>query len=164
MKTNRESAAVVRNRALEIGHLYQKQMFQMIGLVLTHSKLSLKSLHSINSEESKSPVATNILASVSQQMAQQVKANLAFAESVYHLGFAAQSKVASILQQQVEESCALTAEVLKSPALHGNTISSMAIAVVKSTLVASYTVMKDALASASKSSDLAKESMATIKI
>ena len=80
------------------------------------------------------------------------------------MGFIAHLKVASILQKQVEENCALTAEVLKSPALHGNTISSMAIAVVKSTLDASYTVMKDALASASKSSDLAKESMATLKI
>ena len=164
MKTNSESAEVVRNRALEIGHLYQKQMFQMIGLVSTHSKLSLKSLHSINSEDSQSPVASNLLESVTQQMAQQVKDNLAFAESVYHLGFVAHSKVASILQQQVEESCALTAEVLKSPALHGNPISSMALAVVKSTLDASHTVMKDALASASKSSDLAKESMATLKI
>ena len=80
------------------------------------------------------------------------------------MGFIAHLKVASILQKQVEENCALTAEVLKSPALHGNPISSMALAVVKSTLDASHTVMKDALASASKSSDLAKESMATLKI
>jgi len=45
-------------------------MFQMIGLILTHSKLSLKSLHSIKSEDSQSPVAWNIFESATQQMAQ----------------------------------------------------------------------------------------------
>ena len=81
-------------------------------------------------------------------MISQVKDYLDFAVCAYQMGFDSHAQVVGIFQNQIEDNRNLTNEVLKSHALSGNPVTTVAFAAVKNALDSSHAFLNSAKAMA----------------
>jgi hypothetical protein len=71
-------------------------------------------------------------------MINQVKDDLSFAVAFYQTGFESHTQIAKVMEDQMEDHCALTNEILKSLALEGNPMSAMVLSIVTSAMENSW--------------------------
>jgi hypothetical protein len=144
MKTLAEEVKVIPNRTMEIANLYHRQSLALINLALTQNKLAIETSHQRASELLQIKEPNNVHKLVSSHMVNQVKEYLDFAVCAYQMGFDAQVQVMNVFQNQIEDNRTLTNDILKSHALSGNPLTTVAIAVVKNALNSSHAFLNSA--------------------
>lgn len=148
MKTIVEEVKLIPNRTMEIANLYHRQSLALINLALTQNKLAIEASHQRASELLQIKEPKDVHQLVSAHMISQVKDYLDFAVCAYQMGFDSHSQVVSIFQNQIEDNRTLTNEVLKSHALSGNPVTTVAFAAVKNALDSSHAFLNSAKAMA----------------
>ncbi len=148
MNTVAEEVKVIPNRTMEIANLYHKQSLALINLALTQNKLAIEASHQRASELLQIKEPNQVQQLVSSHMISQVKEYLDFAVCAYQMGFDSHAQVVSIFQNQIEDNRTLTNDVLKSHALSGNPVTTVAFAAVKNALDSSHAFLNSAKAMA----------------
>jgi hypothetical protein len=148
MNTVAEEVKVIPNRAMEIANLYHKQSLALINLALTQNKLAIEASHQRASELLQINEPSNVHKLMSSHMISQVKEYLDFAVCAYQMGFDSHAQVVGIFQSQIEDNRSLTNDVLKSHALSGNPVTTVAFAAVKNALDSSHAFLNSAKAMA----------------
>lgn len=148
MNTVAEEVKFIPNRTMEIANLYHKQSLALINLALTQNKLAIEASHQRASELLRIKEPKDVHQLVSTHVINQVKEYLDFAVSAYQLGFNAHAQVLGIFQNQIEDNRNLTNDVLKSHALSGNPVTTVAFAAVKNALDSSNAFLNSAKAMA----------------
>jgi hypothetical protein len=144
MNTVAEEVKVIPNRAMEIANLYHKQSLALINLALTQNKLAIEASHQRASELLQINEPSNVHKLMSSHMISQVKEYLDFAVCAYQMGFDSHAQVVGIFQSQIEDNRSLTNDVLKSHALSGNPVTTVAFAAVKNALDSSHAFLNGA--------------------
>jgi len=144
MNTVAEEVKVIPNRTMEIANLYHKQSLALINLALTQNKLAIEASHKRASELLLIKEPNNVHKLVSSHMISQVKEYLDFAVCAYQMGFDSHVQVMNLFQNQIEDNRTLTNDVLKSHALSGNPITTVAFAAVKNALDSSHAFLNTA--------------------
>jgi hypothetical protein len=144
MNTVAEEVKVIPNRTMEIANLYHKQSLALINLALTQNKLAIEASHQRASELLQIKEPNNVHKLVSSHMISQVKEYLDFAVCAYQMGFDSHAQVVSIFQNQIEDNRTLTNNVLKSHALSGNPVTTVAFAALKNALDSSHAFLNSA--------------------
>ena len=144
MNTVAEEVKVIPNRTMEIANLYHKQSMALINLALTHNKLAIEASHQRAAELLQVNDTHAFSELVSKHMVNQVKEYLDFAVNAFQMGFESHAQVMDIFQNQIGNNRTLTNEVLKSHALSGNPITTVAMAAVKNALDSSHAFLSNA--------------------
>jgi hypothetical protein len=144
MKNISENFQIMSNRALEIANLYHKQSLALMNLALTQNKLSIEASQQRAAELLKVKDTHAVSELVTKHMVNQVKEYLNFAVTAYQMGFESHAQVVDIFQNQIEDNRTLTNDVLKSHALSGNPVTTVAFAAVKNALDSSHAFLNSA--------------------
>jgi hypothetical protein len=144
MNTAADDVKVIPHRTMKIANLYHKQSMALINLALTQNKLAIEISHQRASELLQIKDPNNVHKLVSSHTISQVKEYLDFAVSAYQMGFDSHAQVLSIFQNQIEDNQTLTNDVLKSHALSGNPVTTVAFAAVKNALDSSHAFLNSA--------------------
>jgi hypothetical protein len=144
MKNISENFQIMSNRALEIANLYHKQSLALMNLALTQNKLSIEASQQRAAELLKVKDKHAVSELVTKHMVNQVKEYLNFAVTAYQMGFESHAQVVDIFQNQIEDNRTLTNDVLKSHALSGNPVTTVAFAAVKNALDSSHAFLNSA--------------------
>jgi hypothetical protein len=144
MNTIAEEVKVISNRTMEIVNLYHKQSLALINLALTQNKLAIEASHQRASELLQIKEPNKVPQLVSSHMISQVKQYLDFAVCAYQMGFDSHTQVVGIVQSQIEDNRTLTNDVLKSHALSGNPVTTVAFAALKNALDSSHAFLNSA--------------------
>ena len=159
MKPIDEAIQVIPNLSMEIAAIYHKQSSELICLALNHNKYATEDSQKRATELLRVKDAKKIQEIVSGNLIKQINDYLNFATAAYQLVFDSQTQVTKILQQKMDDNCALTHEILKSQELAGNPISTIALTAMKSALDTSHAVMNGAKAAAGKTAELTKHNL-----
>ena len=103
----------------------------LINLALSHNKIAIESSQQQALEILEVKDSKLVHELVFSHMINQVKDDLSFAVAFYQTGFESHTQIAKVMEDQMEDHCALANEILKSLELEGNPMSAMALSIVK---------------------------------